>query len=213
MADHSVVKSGATLTAIAALCTAMVAFTHDVTDERIAANDRAWLEQSLRPALGDLEFDSNLTDSKATIPAPHDLPGSDDAVVYRVYDGVMPVAALFAVTARDGYSGAIRLLVGIRADGTITGVRALSHRETPGLGDRIDSAKSDWIRQFAGRSLADPATSGWRISRDGGEFDQMTGASVTSRAVVKAVRETLQYFMANDAALFAMPADGQEAQE
>jgi electron transport complex protein RnfG len=213
MADHSVVKSGATLTAIAALCTALVAFTHDVTDERIAANDRAWLEQSLRPALGDLEFDSSLTDSKATIPAPHDLPGSDDAVVYRVYDGAMPVAALFAVTARDGYSGAIRLLVGIRADGTITGVRALSHRETPGLGDRIDSAKSDWIRQFAGRSLADPATSGWRISRDGGEFDQMTGASVTSRAVVKAVRETLQYFMANDAALFAMPADGQEAQE
>ena len=213
MADHSVVKSGATLTAIAALCTAMVAFTHDVTDERIAANDRAWLEQSLRPALGDLEFDSSLTDSKATIPAPHDLPGSDDAVVYRVYDGAMPVAALFAVTARDGYSGAIRLLVGIRADGTITGVRALSHRETPGLGDRIDSEKSDWIRQFAGRSLADPATSGWRISRDGGEFDQMTGASVTPRAVVKAVRETLQYFMANDAALFAMPADGQEAQE
>jgi electron transport complex protein RnfG len=203
--------SAATLTGIAAICTLLVASTHELTNERIAANEKAWLEQSLRPALAGLEFDNSLIDSRLTLPAPHGLPGSDDALVYRVYDGDAPVAALFAVTARDGYSGAIRLLIGIRADGTITAVHTLSHRETPGLGDRIDRMKSDWIDRFAGRSLADPATGGWRISRDGGEFDQLTGASVTSRAVVKAVKETLEYFESSHTDVFSRAPDTGEA--
>ena len=212
MVDRPIMRSAATLTAIAAICAMLVASTHELTDDRIAANDKAWLEQSLRPVLAGLEFDSGLIDSRVTIPAPHALPGSDDALVYRVYNGAAPVAALFAVTARDGYSGAIRLLIGIRADGTITGVHTLSHRETPGLGDGIDRAKSDWIEQFEGRSLADPATGGWRISRDGGEFDQLTGASVTSRAVVKAVRQTLEYFDSDDTDVFLLASDpGEEA--
>jgi electron transport complex protein RnfG len=213
VADASIIRSGATLTALAALCTALVAFTHDMADERIAENERAWLESSLQPALRGVEYDSKLTESKLTLRQPHDLPGSEDAIVYRVYAGEDPAAALFAVTARDGYSGAIRLLIGIRADGTITAVHALSHRETPGLGDRIDRSKSDWIEQFAGRSLADPETAGWRIARDGGAFDQMTGASVTSRAVVGAVSETLQYFASSNPGIFAMPADRQEASD
>ena len=213
MADVPVIKSGATLTALAALCTALVAFTHEMTDERIADNERVWLEQSLQPVLGGVEFDSNLTDSRVTIEAPHDLPGSDDAIAYRVFSGDVPVAALLAVTARDGYSGAIRLLIGVRTDGAITAVHVLSHRETPGLGDGIDRSKSDWIEQFSGRSLANPTSTGWRIARDGGDFDQMTGASVTSRAVVGAVRETLQYFASNNPAIFTLPADRQEVSE
>ena len=210
MPDATVIRSGLTLTTMAALCTALVAFTHEMTDERIADNERAWLEQSLQPALEGVEFDSDLTASRTTIRSPHGLPGSDDAVVYRAFQGTTPVAALFAVTARNGYSGPIRLLIGVRADGRITGVHALSHRETPGLGDRIDRSKSDWIDQFAGRSLADPAASGWRIARDGGDFDQMTGASVTSRAVVGAVNETLLYFESNNPGVFARPADQAE---
>jgi electron transport complex protein RnfG len=213
MTDRPVVRSAAALTFMAALCTALVAFTHEITDERIADNERAWLEQSLQPALGGIEFDNRLTDSRLTIRAPHGLPGSDDAIVYRAFTGDAPVAALFAVTARNGYSGAIRLLIGVRAGGTITGVHALSHRETPGLGDRIDRSKSDWIEQFAGRSLANPVAGDWRIARDGGEFDQLTGASVTSRAVVSAVSETLQYFESNNADVFAQAADRQEARE
>lgn len=210
MADVSVTRSGATLTALAAFCTALVAFTHAMTDERIADNERAWLEQSLQPVLGGVEFDNQLTASRVTLRAPHGLPGSDNAVVYRAVAGDAPVAALFAVTARNGYSGAIRLLIGVRADGTITGVHALAHRETPGLGDRIDRSKSDWIEQFTGRSLADPAADAWRIARDGGDFDQLTGASVTSRAVVGAVVETLQYFESSDAGVFLLPADRPE---
>ncbi|MGB5628574.1 MAG: electron transport complex subunit RsxG [Woeseiaceae bacterium] len=210
MADAPVLKSGLTLAVIAAICTTLVALTYQMTRERIADNEQAWLEQSLQPALAGLFFDSGVSESKMTIPAPHDLPGSSDAVIYRVYSGETPVAALFVVSARDGYAGAIRLLVGIDVDGAVTGIHVLAHRETPGLGDRIESTKSDWAMQFNGRSLGNPQASGWKIKRDGGEFDQLTGASVTPRAIIKAIRETLIYFEANSVAVFAAAADGEE---
>jgi electron transport complex protein RnfG len=210
MAEVSLVRSGFTLAAIAAVCTALVALTWQATYERIAANEQVWLEQSLQPALSGLVFDSGVTDSMLTIPAPNDLPGSGDTIVYRVYSGDRPVAALFVVSARDGYAGAIRLLIGVDADAAVTGVHVLEHRETPGLGDGIETSKSSWAAQFKGRSLRDPVAAGWTIKRDGGEFDQLTGASVTPRAVVKAIRDTLVYFEANSAAVFAATADGQE---
>jgi electron transport complex protein RnfG len=210
MADAPIIKSGITLAVIAAICTALVALTYQVTHGRITANEQAWLEQSLQPALSGLFFDSGVSESRVTIPAPHELPGSEDAVIYRVYSGDSPVAALFVISARDGYAGAIRLLVGIDINGAITGVHVLAHRETPGLGDRIESTKSGWVKQFDGRSLGDPIASGWKIKRDGGEFDQLTGASVTPRAIIKAIKETLVYFEANRVAVFAAAADGQE---
>ena len=207
MSNSSVMRSGLTLAAIAAICTALVAFTYQLTDERIAMNEQAWLEQSLQPALSGVFFDSGISESVVTIPAPHTLPGSDDAIIYRVYSGESPVAALFVVSARDGYAGAIKMLVGVDIKGKVTGVHVLAHRETPGLGDRIESDKTDWVRQFDGRSLGEPVVGNWKIKRDGGEFDQLTGASVTPRAVVKAIRETLEYFDANSAAVFAAAAD------
>ena len=213
LADSSILRGGVTLAAIAALCTALVAFTHQLTDERIAANEQAWLEQSLQPALSGLFFDSGVSESLLRIPAPHELPGSEDAIVYRVYSGESPVAALFVVSARDGYAGAIKMLVGVEIDGAVTAVHVLAHRETPGLGDRIESGKSDWVQQFDGRSLTNPAIDDWKIRRDGGEYDALTGASVTSRAVVKAVRETLQYFNANTDSIFAAPADQDDEAE
>jgi electron transport complex protein RnfG len=95
------------------------------------------------------------------------------------------------------------LLVGIDASGTITGIRVLEHRETPGLGDLIEADKSDWILQFNGKSIGAPAISGWAIKRDGGEFDQLTGASITPRSVINAIRETLLYFDENRDSVFA----------
>ena len=88
--------------------------------------------------------------------------------------------------------------------GTVTGLRILEHRETPGLGDKIDEDKSDWVMQFTGRALGDPPIDGWQIRNDGGEFDQLTGATVTPRAVIQAVRETLIYFAENREQVFAM---------
>lgn len=210
MAEYSVARSGLTLAVIAAVCTALVAFTYQLTDERIAENEKLWLEQSLQPALSGLFFDSGVSESILTIPAPHELPGSDDAIIYRVYSGDTPVAALFVVSARDGYAGAIRMLVGVDINGAVTGVHVLGHRETPGLGDRVETSKSDWAQQFNGRSLGDPIADRWKIKRDGGDFDQLTGASVTPRAITKAIRQTLRYFNENAVAIFAAAADQEE---
>ena len=196
-------KSGTTLAVIAAICTALVAFTYQLTEARIAANEQAWLERSLQPALSGLFYDSGVTESKLIIPAPHELPGSEAAIIYRVFAEGSPVAALFVVSARDGYAGPIRLLIGIDMDNRVTGVHVLEHRETPGLGDRVETTKSDWVKQFNGRSLIDPKPAGWKIKGDGGHFDQLTGASVTPRAIIKAIRETLLYFDANKQPIFA----------
>lgn len=206
MSEPGVVKTGLTLATIAAVCTALVAATYQLTAERIAANEKALLEQSLQPALSGVFYDGSVSESRLVIDPPHELPGNDPAIIYRVFAGNEPVAALFAVTARDGFSGPIRVLVGIEYDGTVTGIRILQHRETPGLGDRIESTRSDWVFQFDGRSLGDPALAGWAIRGDGGEFDQLTGASVTPRAVIKAITDTLLYFDANREQVFAAPA-------
>jgi electron transport complex protein RnfG len=194
---------GLILAALAAICTALVATTHSVTAPRIAANEQAYLEQSLKPVLEGIEYDGELSESTIVIPPSHALPGNDPVTVYRVYADGAPIAALFVVTARDGFSGPIRLLVGIDSVGTVTGVRVLEHRETPGLGDRIEASKTDWILQFKGRSLTNPAEASWAIRRDGGEFDQLTGASITPRAVIGAIRETLVYFKQHPDLVFA----------
>lgn len=202
-AQSPVWSSGLILAVIAAVCTTLVALTYSLTEVRIAANEQAWLEQSLKPALAGVIYDNNLSESTLIIPLPHELPGNEPVIVYRATDGNTAAAALFVVSALDGFSGPIRLLVGIDNTGAVTAVRVLSHRETPGLGDFIDSAKSDWIDQFKEKSLSAPDVSLWALQRDGGEFDQVTGASITSRAVMKAIKETLLYFEANREAVFA----------
>jgi len=211
MTDRPIWKSGVTLAIIAAICTSLVALTWQLTAERIEANEKEWLERSLRPALAGLFFDGSVTASMITIAAPHELPGSEAATIYRVYASEEPVAALFVVSARDGYAGPIRLLIGITMDGSITGVRVLAHKETPGLGDRVETGKSDWVLQFDGRSLKNPEPAKWAIKGDGGQFDQLTGASVTPRSIVRAIRETLTWFEANRADIFAASAENQNS--
>jgi electron transport complex protein RnfG len=104
------------------------------------------------------------------------------------------VAAIISTVAPQGYNGNIYLLVAIRYSGKLAGVRVVKHRETPGLGDAIDEKRSDWISSFDNKSLQNPAPKDWKVKRDGGVFDQFTGATITPRAVVDAVYKTLQYF-------------------
>ena len=137
MNDAGIIKGGVTLAVIAAICTTLVAATFFVTKERIVANKQAWLERGLQPALSGLVFDSGITDSPLVIPAPHALPGSEDAIVYRVYEAGVPVAALFVVTARDGYSGPIRLLIGIDALGAVDAVVVTDLRDPQQAADRL----------------------------------------------------------------------------
>jgi electron transport complex protein RnfG len=197
---------------MAAICSGLVAITHTVTAPRIAANAQAYLEKSLQPVLQGIEYDGKLSESLLVLEPPHDLPGSEAATIYRVYADAQPVAALFVVSARDGFSGPIKQLIGVDGAGRITGVRVLEHRETPGLGDLIESSKSDWLQQFRRTSIDFPNRQQWAIKRDGGVFDQLTGASITPRAVVKAIKETLLYFESNRDAVFANapPSDDEE---
>jgi electron transport complex protein RnfG len=190
------------LAVVAAICTALVAITWHLTAPRIAENEKAELERSLKPTLSDVFYDSDLSESALVVPPPHELPGKEAAIIYRVYSESKPVAAVFVVTARDGFAGPIKLLIGIGYSGEVNGVRVLAHQETPGLGDLIEASKSDWIEHFAATSLGSPARERWAIRRDGGEFDQLTGASITSRAVVKAVKETLLYFESHRDSIF-----------
>src|SRR5690606_7665772 len=104
---------------------------------------------------------------------------------------------ILPVETADGYSGTIRLLVGIDAEGRLTGVRVLQHNETPGLGDKVELRKDDWILGFDGLSLRNPVASGWQVKKDGGDFDQFVGATITPRAVVAAVYNALQFFDLN----------------
>ena len=97
----------------------------------------------------------------------------------------------------NGYNGDIHLLTGINTDNELLGVRVITHKETPGLGDKIESKKSNWIKQFSGLSLSNPIESNWSVKRDGGSFDQFTGATITPRAVVIAIYQILQYFIVN----------------
>ena len=140
-------QSGLILAAIAAICTTLVAFTFYATKGRIAANEQAFLERSLTPVLSGISFDNNLPASALVITPPHVLPGSESVIVYRARNQGAPVAALFVVTAPDGFSGPIKLLIGIRPDGVLTGVRAIEHRETAGLGDQIEASRSDWVME------------------------------------------------------------------
>jgi len=202
MTYRPVVISAVFLFLFAVIGSGLVAFTHDNTAERIAENQRRALLRSLNELIPKDQYDN---DVYADILYVHDseLLGTDEAVpVYRARKGGWPVAVVLAPVAPDGYNGNIRLLVAVRLDGTLAGVRVLAHRETPGLGDNIEADRSDWIRGFTGKSLTNPKQDRWKVKRDGGAFDQFTGATITPRAVVKAVKNTLLYFRANGDKLF-----------
>ena len=125
---------------------------------------------------------------------------------YRARQNGAAVAVVLEAVAPNGYVGAIKLLVGVAPDGRLLGVRVSEHRETPGIGDGIDARKSPWIERFTGRSLHDPAPARWRVRKDGGDFDQLTGATITPRAVVGAVANALVYFERHRDELLAPPA-------
>jgi electron transport complex protein RnfG len=172
----------------------LVAFTHNSTAERIAENQRRALLKSLNELVPASDYDNDIY-SDILYVNNSELLGTDEAVpVYRARKGGWPVAAVLTPIAPDGYNGEIRLLVAIKLDGPLAGVRVLQQRETPGLGDNIEAERSDWILGFNGKSLNDPRQEQWKVKRDGGVFDQFTGATITPRAVVKAVKNTLLYY-------------------
>jgi electron transport complex protein RnfG len=185
--------------------TAMVALIHDATAERIAANHRAFLLKSLHILVPPEQHDNDLFTDVITV-SNKELLGSNKPVrVYRARHNENPIAAIINAVAPDGYSGSIELLVAIRYDGTLAGVRVVKHKETPGLGDGIEASRSNWVLGFDNRSLTDPEKKGWAVKRDGGIFDQFTGATISPRAIVNAVYRSLLYFDTHRDELFDKP--------
>lgn len=197
--------------------TAMLALTYNLTHERIAQseeNEKLKLIGQIVPAAA---YDNDII--KDTVPLAADmLLGNDqETIVYRGRLNNRPSIAVLQAIAPDGYSGRINLLIAIRHDGRIAGVRVISHKETPGLGDYIEIAKNNWITGFNDTSLESRKDSDWKVKKDGGTFDYMAGATVTPRAMVKAVHKALQYFALHHDALFAQAtpkkSSGKETQE
>ncbi|HHZ88016.1 MAG TPA: electron transport complex subunit RsxG [Chromatiaceae bacterium] len=199
------VKPAALLGAFALLGSALVAVTFDNTEDRILENERLALLASLNVLIPKSTYDNDLQEDTLIIPNDYFLGTIEPMTVYRARKGGQPVAVVLSPIAPDGYNGRIKLLVAILDDGSLVGVRVISHKETPGLGDGIEAERSDWIQQFPGTSLESPEEELWKVKRDGGDFDQLTGATISPRAIVKAVKNTLLYYKERRDALFAAP--------
>jgi electron transport complex protein RnfG len=185
--------------------TGIVAYTFKATKSRIELNKLADQLRRLNEILPKDAYDNDLAKDSRKIPPSTLLGTKRKSTIYRARKNGKPVAVFLTPVAPDGYNGDISLLVGIYADGTIAGVRHVSHNETPGLGDAVDIRKSKWIKSFDNKSLKNPVRSKWAVKKDGGVFDQFTGATITPRAVVKAVHRALQYYEIHKQELFTDP--------
>lgn len=204
----SVWNSGWLLGLFGVLGAALVAFTYLATADQIAANEKAVLMKNIYKLVSADEMDNDLLLDSIDIQAP-DL-GDGNITVYRARKKGNPVALIMTPVEAPGYAAPIKLIVGIRADGSLGGIRVLAHKETPGLGDKVEENRSDWILGFTGKSLGNPAPERWKVKRDGGDFDQFTGATITPRSIVAATKRSLEYFAKHKQQLFqtTAPAPG-----
>ena len=174
-----------------------IAVTQALTQERIEQQIARAEADALFEIIPEKKHDNELLRDTVTLPASTTLNKGEPLTAWVARRGDRPFGLILPVTAPGGYSGDIRLLIGLNLKGTVLGVRVTSHRETPGLGDKIETKKSDWIYTFEGRSLDNPEPEKWAVKKNGGVFDQFTGATITPRAVVNTVRDTLTYFREN----------------
>jgi electron transport complex protein RnfG len=196
-------KTALTLIAFAFVGTAMLAYIYNITRAPIEASEKEARLALFKQILPEDTYDNDLLKQTINI-APNPLLGNLIASEANIATrNNQPAGVILEAIAHDGYSGDIKLLIAIRADGSISGVRVLAHKETPGLGDYIDIAHGDWIKLFNNESVEKTPATQWLVKKDGGQFDYMVGATITPRAVVKAVHKALQYFEENKATLFA----------
>jgi electron transport complex protein RnfG len=205
---NSMLKSAASLGLVAVVGTSLLAAVNFLTAERIVAQERRVMLEQLGQIIPD-QYDNVLLDDRFGFRDEYYFPKGQQVLAYRARSQGKPVAVVLKFKAINGYNGDIGLLAGINADGSLRGVRVISHKETPGLGDYIEVEKSDWITSFEGKSLQNPKRSGWAVQRDGGDFDQFTGATITPRAVVEAVRKALEFHASHQQWLYSSPAGAQ----
>ncbi|WP_323816202.1 electron transport complex subunit RsxG [Cellvibrio sp. NN19] len=214
MLGRSISKNSLLLAAFALATAGTLALTNLWTKDRIATAERAAQQRALFEIVPLQTHDNDmLTD---VIPVPLDalqaLNVRSGAVIHRARLNGEITALIVPAVAPDGYSGDIEMIVGVNRDGSLAGVRVLRHKETPGLGDKIDLKKSQWILGFNTKSLQLPFIDRWKVKKDGGDFDQFAGATITPRAVVGQVKRVLEFVTANQQSLFADAAQEQSGE-
>ena len=172
------------------LLAATYTFTADAIHERGDDDKRISLDQVLPAAI----HDNNPLSDTVTLDNPEGKP----VTVFRGTRGGRVTGVAYEIVG-SGYAGEIRLMLGVDPEGRILGIRPLAHKETPGLGDKIEPSKTNWLSRFTGLSLGDPPEEKWKVKKDGGQFDQFSGATITPRGVVGAIRTGLQFFAAHKA--------------
>lgn len=207
MFGRSIGKNSLLLGAFALVTAGVLAGTYQLTRGQIANSERAAAQQALLEIIPKERHDNDLLAD--TLPVPEDsldqLGLETPADIHLARQDGEVAAIIVPAVAPDGYSGDIRMIVGVNRDGTVAGMRVLTHRETPGLGDKVELKKSDWVLGFNGKSLGNPEPEQWKVKKDGGDFDQFTGATITPRAVVNQVRKVLVFVDAHRELLFADP--------
>lgn len=182
------------LWAMAAICSAALVIGYKATFDDIKQRQREDMQASLQQVIPASLYDNDILADKVTIPVDSRIMGGQDAItVYRASKGGQPTAFAYQITGL-GYAGPIEIMLGVNMQGKILGTRVISHSETPGLGDKIEIQRSNWIESFTGLSLGAPTEDKWKVRKDGGQFDQFTGATITPRAVVKAIKQGLEFF-------------------
>ncbi|WP_020559287.1 electron transport complex subunit RsxG [Thiofilum flexile] len=205
--QHSALaQSTVFLTGFALIGVITLALANHLTKERIAENEQHTLLQRFSTIIDPALYNNPLLSDRIMVPAP-ELGSADPVIIYRARHDQTPVAALFVVTAPDGYSGRIQLAIGVDAKQNLLGVRVLKHKETPGLGDKIEVERSNWILGFNQKSLSNPTLEHWKVRKDGGDFDQFTGATITPRAIVGSVRRVLEWSSTHFEELFKRPSE------
>lgn len=191
---QNTLRTGSILFLFALVGTGVLAYTysqtHTVIEKSAQKEKLAFINQVLPKAL----YDNDLLTASRELPADPLLGTRKPSSMWLATRNGQPAGLVLEAVAPEGYSGDIGLLIGIDAKGVVTGVRVTQHKETPGLGDYIQLTKSQWILQFDGKFYHPDQDSFWKVKKDGGQFDSRAGATITPRAIVKAVREALKYF-------------------
>ena len=201
-------KNSQILALFAIVCTAIVGLVNELTKDEIKAQERLQLLNTLHSIIEPSRYNNDITLDCVSLSSTLLGNSTDDKEIHTAYiarKDKLAVAIAMTSTAPDGYNGNIELIIAINMDESISGVRILKHQETPGLGDKIELRKSDWINTFTNKKLLSENDNRWAVTKDNGMFDQFTGATITPRAVVKAVRKTLVYFKENKHSLLTRP--------
>lgn len=195
-------RNGFLLAAFAIVCTAVVATISQLTKPIIAQQEQVALLKTINQLIPESSYDNDIFASCFIVNDDDLLGKGRSQQVFVAKKGNTPVALMLETSTFKGYAGEIKLAVGIFADGSVAGVRAIRHTETPGLGDKIQTNKSDWIYSFNGKYYQQAQDARWEVTKNGGDIDAFTGATITPRAVTLAVKDALIYVAKNKQQLF-----------